>query len=296
MKYIALYNPHSDNENGKDNAIFMDIVLEFYKFELIDITTIENYKEFFNQLPQETKVVICGGDGTLNRFINETCHFIIKQPLYYWPCGSGNDFARDLGFNNELIPLNEYIKNLPVVYVNNKEYRFINGVGFGIDGYCCEIGDKMREEKPKEQINYTAIAVKGLLFHYKPTKATVIVDGKKTEYKKVWIAPTMYGKYYGGGMMPAPKQSRRNVCGQISVMIFHGCGKLKTLSIFPSIFNGEHVKKQKNVTIMQGNEITVRFDQPRTLQIDGETIKDATEYTVKSAFTVANEKSKTRLS
>ncbi len=48
----------------------------------------------------------------------------------------------------------------------------------------------------------TAIAIKGLLFHYRPTNAVITVDGVTHTYKKVWLVPTMNGRYYGGGMMP----------------------------------------------------------------------------------------------
>lgn len=292
MKYIALYNPYADNGNGKENAEMLTIASALDEFEYVDITTINNYEKFFSETPVETRIVLCGGDGTLNRFINDTKKIRIKQKLYYHPCGSGNDFARDVGTGENLIPLEEYIKNLPVVCVNGKEYRFINAVGFGIDGYCCETGDKLRAKKPKKKINYTSIAVKGLLFHYRPTRAIVTVDGKKTFYKKVWLSPTMFGKYYGGGMMPAPKQARTSVHGTTSVMVFHGCGKLKTLCVFPSIFKGEHIKHKKNISILSGHAITVKFQKPRTLQIDGETITNVTEYTVKSAYIVADERRK----
>lgn len=295
MNYIVLYNPYADNDNGEENAKLLELVYASDRFEYVDVTTVSDYKTFFTNIPLETGIVLCGGDGTLNRFINDTKTIYIKNKLFYYPCGSGNDFARDIGNVQELIPLYEYIQNLPVVCVNGKEYRFINAVGFGIDGYCYETGDKIRAKNFKKKINYTAIAIKGLLFHYRPTRAIVTVDGKKYFYKKVWLAPTMYGKYYGGGMMPTPKQDRNNTQNKISVMIFHGCGKLKTLCIFPSLFKGEHVKKKKNVEILSGHSITVKFDQPRTVQIDGETIKDVTEYNVKSAYIVADERRKTRL-
>ena len=44
--------------------------------------------------------------------------------------------------------------------------RFINGIGFGIDGYCCEVGDQLKAKSDKP-VNYASIAIKGLLFHYK---------------------------------------------------------------------------------------------------------------------------------
>ena len=57
--------------------------------------------------------------------------------------------------------------------------------------------------------------------------------------------------------------------------------------IFPSIFKGEHVKKTKFVSVMKGKEITVEFDRPTSLQIDGETIVGVTKYSA-----VANSKVK----
>jgi len=140
----------------------LPIILDYNEIHLEDITTIKDYKKFFSEIPLDTKIVICGGDGTLNRFINDTKKIRIKHSLLYYPCGSGNDFARDVGQSNSFIPINDYIRYLPVATVKGKEYDVLNGVGFGIDGYCCEVGDKMRKEKPKEKINYTSIAIKGL--------------------------------------------------------------------------------------------------------------------------------------
>ncbi len=37
-----------------------------------DITEIKNYYNFFSKLSSDDKVVIEGGDGTLNKFINST--------------------------------------------------------------------------------------------------------------------------------------------------------------------------------------------------------------------------------
>lgn len=290
MKHLVLYNPHSDNERGKENAEELSTIYSSDELQFVDMTTVGDYKAFFDGIPVETQVIICGGDGTLNRFVNDTNGICVKNKLFYWRGGSGNDFARDIGDNRNLIPLDNYIKDLPVVCVKGKEYRFINGVGFGIDGYCCERGDEIREKNPKKKINYTIIAIKGLLFHYKPTKAVVTVDGKTFYYNKVWLAPTMHGRYYGGGMMPAPEQKRNNLRKKVSVMVFYGSSKLKTLCIFPSIFSGEHVKKNKNVTVLSGNIITVKFQEPRALQIDGETIKGVTEYTVKTAGFIADDR------
>ena len=87
----------------------------------------------------------------------------------------------------------------------------------------------------------------------------------------------MNGRFYGGGMMPTPEQKRTS--DKLSTMVFHNSGKLKTLALFPSIFRGEHIKYKKHIEILTGNEITVDFDRPVALQIDGETILEVSSYT-----------------
>lgn len=173
------------------------------------------------------------------------------------------------------------LKKLPAVTVKNKTYRFINGIGYGIDGYCCEVGDKIKKNSGKK-VNYTSIAIKGLLFHYKTTDARVTVDGKTYTYKKVWLAPTMNGRFYGGGMMPTPEQKRNS--NHLSTMIFHNSGKVRTLLIFPSLFKGKHIKHTKNVDVLKGKEITVEFSRPVALQIDGETILNVSSYTATANY------------
>lgn len=44
----------------------------------------------------------CGGDGTLNRFINACKKLFIRQPIGYYPLGSTNDFARNLWPNPDI--------------------------------------------------------------------------------------------------------------------------------------------------------------------------------------------------
>ena len=287
MKYV-LYNPLSGH--GDSSSVAGKFSESTGDSKLVNMTEISDFSEFWNALSAEDEVYLFGGDGTLNRFVNAIGDAEIKNPIYYYPSGTGNDFCIDVGEKDVTEPflINDYITKLPTVTVNGKEYKFINGVGYGIDGYCCEVGDALKEKGKTP--NYTTIAIKGLLFKFKPVNAVVTVDGMKTEFKKVWIAPTMFGRHYGGGMIPTPEQDRYSEDGNLSLMVFHGSGKLKTLMIFPSIFKGEHVKNTDHVTVLKGKEITVRFDRPTPLQIDGETILGVTEYSA-----VANSKIKAKV-
>lgn len=278
--YYILYNPMAGNGTSRNLSECMQVFYD--NTRIIDITRITNYRAILRDMRKEDILVIVGGDGTLNRFVNDTDGIEISQQILYYPSGSGNDFANDLGKGDCGNPfeISQYIQNLPSVEVKGKHYRFINGVGFGIDGYCCQVGDELKKI-PGKKVNYTAIAIKGLLCHFEPRNAKVTVDRKMYAYEKVWIAPTMHGRYYGGGMIATPEQNRFS--GNLSLMVFHGAGILRTLRVFPSIFKGKHIKHKDMVAIHTGKEITVEFDRPTPVQIDGETILNVTKYTARSA-------------
>lgn len=281
--YRILYNPLANNGKGLETSEALRTMFAEDDLHFEDMTAISDYAAYFSGLSSGDIVILCGGDGTLNRFINDTDGLELHHEILYYAAGSGNDFCHDVQSEQTGKPfsLTAYIKDLPTVMVKGKTYRFLNGIGYGIDGYCCEVGDAIRAQNPQQKINYAGIAIKGLLFHYKPTNATIKVDGKEYHYSKVWLAPTMNGRYYGGGMMIAPAQDRLGD-GSLSVVVLHGSGKLKTLVVFPSIFKGEHIKHTEMVNIHTGREISVSFDRPVALQIDGETILGVTEYTARA--------------
>lgn len=278
-KGYVIYNPLAGNGKTEEDVKLLELLLD-RDLEYFDMTRITNYSALIGAMEKEDLLVVAGGDGTLNRFVNDTSGIDIPGEILYYPIGTGNDFARDLGMGENPAPVTQYLKQLPSVEVNGKRYRFINGVGFGIDGYCCQVGDELKKI-PGKKVSYAGIAVKGLLFYYHARNAKVWVDGEEYTYKKVWIAPTMHGKYYGGGMIPTPEQDRTS--GKLTLMLFHGAGRLRTLCVFPGIFQGKHVKHTKLVTLHTGSEITVKFDRPTPLQIDGETISGVTGYTARAA-------------
>lgn len=277
MKYV-LYNPLSGNNQGKVKAEEFNLSI---LGELIDLLTID-ISNFIESVAQTDEIYLVGGDGTIFYFINQVEYSPNLPNVFYVPTGTGNDFAQDVFYGKtpeKVVLLNTYMKKLPTVTVNGKEYKFINGVGFGIDGMCCQVGDELRAKKVKK-INYTSIAIKQLLFKYKKRNAKVVCDGKTYFYKNVWIAPTMLGRFYGGGMMVAPNQDRLE-SSTLSQVVFKGFSRLITLLIFPKIFKGEHVKHKKRIAICEGREITVEFSIPCALQVDGETFKNVSKYTVK---------------
>lgn len=300
MKVFAAYNPKANNGAGLETAKGMEAVIlaeggTAPEFEYIDITQQDIGHLIENTVGAEDYLVIAGGDGTLNFIANTVKNWHTdthrKDYVLYYPSGSGNDMQRDAQLKGAwgLTNLLPYLADLPEVTVGGITRKFINGIGYGIDGYCCEEGDRQRAQGVKK-VDYTSIAIKGLMFHFKPCNAKITVDGEQREYHRVWLAPAMNGRCYGGGMFVAPAQDRFNKERLLSSVVVHNGGKLRILAMFPKIFKGEHVSLTSIVDIRQGREITVEFDRPTALQIDGETVRGVMKYTVRSSALAASAK------
>ena len=282
--FCVLFNPLASTGKGEEKArTLVDILGSDAKIQFLSLIELEDVRAFLDSLPPDTCPIITGGDGTLSRFVDNLGGNPTRD-IYYYPAGTGNDFLNDLNKTGDTRPflLNPYITDLPHIHFNGESHAFINGVGYGIDGYVCEEGDRIRKKTGKP-INYTGTAVKGLLYAYKRTKAFVTVDGQDYSFENVWMTPTMLGRFFGGGMMCAPAQDRLNADGTVSLMVMRCKSKIRTLLLFPTIFKGNHVKVTDIVSMFKGHEICVRFDRPTALQIDGEVYSGVTEYTVTTA-------------
>ncbi len=275
-KFSVLVNPRSGKKQGTAMIDKLKEMMEDAKFRFYNILEVHDYKAFLENLEEDEHIIVAGGDGTLNHFVNDTNGLEIDRDVYYYAMGSGNDFFHDIGkkMGEAPVKVNQYLKNLPKVFLtdlSDRGHYFVNGVGFGVDGFVCEEGNRLRDINDKP-IDYTAIAVKALFFQFKPKALKVTVDGKVHTYQKGWMAAVMQGRYFGGGMKATPDQDRTNKDNAVSVLVIHDIGKLRLLTIFPTVFKGTHVKYTKYVDIFEGHDIEVEYETPTSMQIDGEPI------------------------
>ena len=282
MNYV-MFNHLSNNGEGENraDALFTTLgVSEGDEYKKIDLVGL-NALDFFKKLTENDLVYFVGGDGTISRLANDLGDFEPPCPVLLIAGGTGNDFLKDVLENypeEGYTDIRKFIRNLPTIRVNGEERKFINGIGFGIDGMCCEVADQQKAAG-KKKINYTSLSINLMLFKYKCPNATVIIDdGRERTFEKVWLASAMNGRYYGGGMKEAPEQDRMG--DSLTCVIWHGSGKLKTLTTFPKIFEGKHVEKKDMITVIPAKKIKIKFDSPMAMQIDGDTVLNVTEYEV----------------
>lgn len=101
-KLYSLFNPHAGNKLGEIKA---EKLIDFFlddEITFVDITKINSYSDFFEAIEPDADVIVCGGDGTLNRFINGIENLEISNNIFYFATGSGNDFLRDMQKKREI--------------------------------------------------------------------------------------------------------------------------------------------------------------------------------------------------
>ena len=292
MTYV-LFNPkatHAVSEdyvriaaNKGDDAVYISI---------LDIT---DMKGFFDTLKADDEVLLMGGDGTLGFFAGNLAGYEIHNHMEFIPAGSGNDFYNDVKTLSDLpgvdnkddlhdgrVDLNAYVKDLPYVEYGTVRRTFVNGAGCGIDGEACYVGMKEHQRTGKPA-NYSLIAFRLALFGYRKNHAVITVDGKTVEFDDVWMVTTSNGRYFGGGVKIAPAQNRLNKDRTVTVVCLHKKSRLGTLARFRSLFTGDHVKRTDWCYVAEGKDVHVTFRYPCTLQIDGDTVPEVSEYAVKTA-------------
>ena len=72
MSTYVLFNGLSGNGSGTAKAEEIKGFLNGKEPVFTDVTKLDGYKAFIEGLGADDEIYLCGGDGTLNRFINDT--------------------------------------------------------------------------------------------------------------------------------------------------------------------------------------------------------------------------------
>ena len=264
---ILLYNPLS--RNGKHEKFIQKIIKSLKKdgrpVVSYSILAIDDVDLFLAGCNEDDRIIIVGGDGTINHLANRIYQTSYTQELCVYQAGTGNDFVRSLKTKAKVVPIKDYIRPLPTVHYQEKKRYFLNGVGGGLDGM---IGYLVNHSKyKKNKMNYFRHAFEGFA-KFKPVSCTITIDGQTIKENKVWFASMMNSAYFGGGMKIAPQAHRNEK--DLHLVIVKDIPKWLLILIFPTIYLGWHTMFRKYVNIIPGQEIDVVFDKPTYLQIDGD--------------------------
>lgn len=179
--------------------------------------------------------VVIGGDGTFNLVVNVLAHSPVRLALI--PCGSGNDFARNLfGKNDDPIEvaLGEHTQLVDLGLCNDR--FFANVLGIGFDG---AVVASLYDKQPRRfrRWRYLLIALSQLLGY---REQQVQMHGSREKQADCLIAAFANGRYFGGGMQIAPHA--RIDDGKLDCCWVGKANLLKKLYYLGRIFQGRHLQ------------------------------------------------------
>lgn len=211
-------------------------------------------------------IVAFGGDGTINEVVNGMIH--TESVLGVIPCGTGNDFARELGIPGNIpdalkILVAHSVENIDLGMLEGR--YFANAVGFGFDAKVNEIAQKMKFFRGTAV--YIASIVQSLI-EYKSTDMEVHFDGK-VRFGKVYLVAVGNGSTVAGGVQLMPGAKINDALFQICHIEDIKIGTI--LKHFPKLFNGK-IGEVSQVTLEKSSYLRIETEASVPVHMDGEVL------------------------
>lgn len=211
------------------------------------------------------RVVICGGDGSLNLAVRE--YDLGRTPMALLPLGSGDDFANVCGIPRSLekacdVALGGHVREVDVATANGHRYMGVAGLGFDseVNEYANANGGFL-----SGSLVYL-YAIFRVLPKFKPHRVR-ISTGNGTRDEEIMFAAVGNSRQYGGGIRITPDAKVDDHL--LDICIVHRTSILELLKTLPRAYNGSHVKKSF-VETGRGLEFRFESDEPLKVYGDGE--------------------------
>ena len=289
MNLIIIANPYSGGGNGKQqfdclinyclkNNITFSTYLTQYAGEMIEIIP-----RIIQDLTSEHKIIIIGGDGTLNEAISALIQCNQEIPVAYLPAGTGNDFAREMTLTYDIPTFikhlyNETIKNLEIISyhekLSHKKGIAINSLGFGIDAAICQLNTIQAKSQKKRfglnKLSYLTPIIDAFKNHQE-FQASIQVDDEPVQIADKNLLVGLFNhSYFGGGIqfVPTAKQNSHH----FEVVVARDVTTKVILKAFPFIlWNKQHFEQfPKHLLKQTATKVCIKIQQPILMQTDGE--------------------------
>jgi YegS/Rv2252/BmrU family lipid kinase len=207
------------------------------------------------------RVVVCGGDGTLNLAVRE--FDLTRGTLAVIPLGSGDDFAKVLGIPRDPAAAAELAvtgtpRQVDVALANGLRYMGVAGLGF--DSEVASYANEKVKLLRGSLVYFWAIL--RVLPRFTPRKVTL--NGKEEE---IMFAAVGNSRQYGAGIRITPDAQIDD--GLLDLCIVHRTTRLELLKTLPKAYGGTHVQSE---FVEQRRGTQFSFTAPNTMEVyaDGE--------------------------
>ena len=211
------------------------------------------------------RVVVCGGDGTLNLAIRE--FDLTKGTLALIPGGSGDDFAKVMGIPRDIkracdVVINGTIREVDVALANNIRYLGVAGLGF--DSEVADFANRNVKFLRGSAVYFYAIL--RVLPRFTPRPVRIKTENG-TRDVNIMFAAIGNTRQYGGGIRITPDAVIDD--GLLDVCIVHETTRVELLKTLPKAYTGAHVKSPF-VEMARGRMFEFSSESAMAVYADGE--------------------------
>lgn len=289
MKLTIIANPHAGGGAGKEQ---LEYLLNACQIHNIHPTVYQTsyagelavlIQQALPHLTTDEKLVIVGGDGTLNEAIaalKENAHTL---PIAYLPAGTGNDFAREMHFTKDaaqFLSLLETTTTREIELLCYQEHNTsqkgvaLNSLGFGIDAEICQLNTVATKSTKRKwgfnQLSYLTPLIHAFQQHQNFT-VQLAVNGQAVQtYDQNLLVGFFNHSYFGGGIRFVPQAHQNS--HSFEAVVARDVSGWTILKALPLIFlNGSHFETFPQKLIRKtGTTAHIQIDQPILMQTDGE--------------------------
>lgn len=211
------------------------------------------------------RVVVCGGDGTLNLAIRE--FDLARGTLALIPGGSGDDFARVAGIPRKVraacdVVLDGAIREVDVALANGIRYLGVAGLGF--DSEVADFAN--RNVKFLRGSAVYLYAIFRVLPRFTPHVVQLRAENGTRELP-IMFAAVGNTRQYGGGIRITPGAVIDD--GLLDLCLVHSTTRMQLLKTLPRAYTGAHVRSPF-VETARGREFHFSSERPMAVYADGE--------------------------
>ncbi len=211
-------------------------------------------------------VICCGGDGTISHITRIVSEANREIPIAYIPCGTTNDFSRNLGltknFNKNIYKvLHGKVHKHDLSFIDDKSFVYVAAFGAFVEA---SFNTPQSSKNILGRLSYIISGAKELL-NIKEFNTRITIDDKIVEGKFA-LGIVTNSKYVGGFHVPKKYINQNN--GKMTIYLYKKPKPINMFNKLAYLFSDTY--NDKDVIIYEGRDIKIEFDEDIIMTVDGE--------------------------
>jgi diacylglycerol kinase (ATP) len=210
--------------------------------------------------------VAAGGDGTVHTVANQLVG--TGKLLGVLPIGSGNGFAKELGFKTKIRSLLRDIEkneSFSIDVININDDLCLNVAGVGLDSFVAHSFDKLKARGFWSYVGVTMVTFLKL----RPFHVTIKIPGEKIISEDLFVLTTANTRQFGNNAFIAPDAVPND--GMLDIIMIKPFPKVLGPVFIFRLFTKKLNKSRYFTHLKTDKEVTISTDETR-FHIDGEPV------------------------